>query len=167
MGGLCQAAVRRPEQVLKYLARYTHRVAISNSRLLSLENGRVTFQGKDYAHDNQTKAMTLHAVEFIRRFLLHVLPTGFVRIRQFGFLANRLRKKRLALYRALLGAQSPAMHASSDSPTRSDPKIEEEYRHCPVCNAGRLIVVELLKPEEIVKVGAALLPPVPVSQDTS
>src|SRR5271154_4058602 len=106
---------------------------------------------KDYAHDNQTKAMTLHAVEFIRRFLLHVLPTGFVRIRQFGFLANRLRKKRLALCRNLLGAQSPAMHASSDSPTRSDPKIEEECRQCPVCNAGRLIVVQLLKPEEMVK----------------
>src|SRR6516164_1508487 len=80
-----------PEQVLKYLARYTHRVAISNRRLLSLEDGRVSFEYKDYAEGNKTKVMTLEATEFIRRFLLHVLPTGFVRIRQFGFLANRTR----------------------------------------------------------------------------
>jgi len=78
-----------PQQVLKYLARYTHRVAISNSRLLSLEQGWVTFQWKDYADGNTIKKMTLEAVEFIRRFLLHVLPTGFVHIRHFGFLANR------------------------------------------------------------------------------
>src|ERR1035441_5481149 len=77
-----------PEQVLKYLARYTHRVAISNRRLLSMEDGRVTFEWKDYAGGNKARIMTLDAVEFIRRFLLHILPGGFVRIRQFGFLAN-------------------------------------------------------------------------------
>ncbi len=92
-----------PEQVLKYLARYTHRVAISNRRLLSMEDGRVTFEYKDYADGNQSKVMTLEATEFIRRFLLHILPSGFVRIRQFGFLANRARGKKLALCRALLG----------------------------------------------------------------
>ena len=91
-----------PEQVLKYLARYTHRVAISNSRLLSLENRQVTFQWKDYADYNQTKTMTLDAVEFMRRFLLHVLPRGFVRIRQFGFLSNRVRKEKLEVCRLLL-----------------------------------------------------------------
>ena len=91
-----------PEQVLKYLARYTHRVAISNRRLLSMEDGRVTFEWKDYAAGNQTKTMTLEAVEFIRRFLLHVLPSGFVHIRHFGFLANRKRKEKLALCRSLL-----------------------------------------------------------------
>src|SRR5260370_3762315 len=78
-----------PEQVLKYLARYTHRVAISNRRLLSMEDGRVTFEWKDYAAGNQTKTMTLEAVEFIRLFLLHVPPSGFVHIRPFGFLASR------------------------------------------------------------------------------
>ena len=88
-----------PEQVLKYLARYTHRVAISNRRLLSMEDGRVTFEYKDYADGNKTKVMTLEATEFIRRFLLHILPSGFVRIRQFGFLANRARGKKLALCR--------------------------------------------------------------------
>ena len=90
-----------PDQVLKYLARYTHRVAISNRRLLSMEDGRVSFEWKDYADGNKTKIMTLDAVEFIRRFLLHILPAGFVRIRQFGFLANRARRKKLALCRYL------------------------------------------------------------------
>lgn len=96
-----------PEQVLKYLARYTHRVAISNRRLLSMEDGPVTFAYKDYADGNKSKVMTLEATEFIRRFLLHILPCGFVRIRQFGFLANRARGKKLALCRALLGAVPP------------------------------------------------------------
>ncbi len=95
-----------PDQVLKYLARYTHRVAISNRRLLSMEDGRVSFEWKDYADGNKTKIMTLDAVEFIRRFLLHILPAGFVRIRQFGFLANRARRKKLALCRALLAPLS-------------------------------------------------------------
>jgi hypothetical protein len=82
-----------PRRVLKYLARYTHRVAISNHRLRTLENGQVSFDWKDYADHSRTKTMTLDAVEFIRRFLLHVLPSGLVRIRQFGFLANRVRKQ--------------------------------------------------------------------------
>src|SRR5271154_3556938 len=97
-----------PEQVLKYLARYTHRVAISNRRLVAMEEGRGSFEYKDYADGNQRKVMTLEATEFIRRFLLHILPSGFVRIRQFGYLANRARGKKLALCRALLGAPPPA-----------------------------------------------------------
>lgn len=101
-----------PEQVLKYLARYTHRVAISNRRLLSMENSRVTFEYKDYADGNKSKVMTLEATEFIRRFLLHILPSGFVRIRQFGFLANRSRGKKLALCRELLGAPPPPVDAA-------------------------------------------------------
>ena len=92
-----------PEQVLKYLARYTHRVAISNRRLVALEDGEVTFHWKDYAHGGGQKTMTLKATEFIRRFLLHVLPSGFVRIRHYGFLANRVCQEKLALCRALLG----------------------------------------------------------------
>jgi hypothetical protein len=95
-----------PEQVLKYLARYTHRVAISNSRILSIEDSKVTFLWKDYADGDKTKVMTLAATEFIRRFLLHILPAGFVRIRQYGFLANRARK---AEARAV---QNPAQRAA-------------------------------------------------------
>ena len=86
-----------PEQVLKYLAGYTHRVAISNRRLLSLADGRVTFEWKDYADGNQTKAMTLEAVEFIRRFLFHVFPSGFVHIRHFGFLSKPQTKSKAGI----------------------------------------------------------------------
>ena len=95
-----------PEQVLKYLARYTHRVAISNARLLDFEDGMVRFRYKDYAHGNRKRVMTLTALEFVRRLLLHVLPTGFVRIRHYGILANRHRHEKLALCRRLLGSGS-------------------------------------------------------------
>jgi hypothetical protein len=91
-----------PAQVLKYLARYTHRVAISNHRLVKLEDGRVTFRYKDYADEHQTKTMTLDALEFLRRFVQHVLPSGFVKIRHYGLLANRFRAERLAICRGLL-----------------------------------------------------------------
>jgi Putative transposase/Transposase zinc-binding domain len=91
-----------PAQVLKYLARYTHRVAISNSRLVELRDGRVTFRYKDYADDRRQKTMTLSADEFLRRFVQHVLPKGFVKIRHYGLLANRQRQARLAECRRLL-----------------------------------------------------------------
>ena len=97
-----------PEQVLKYLARYTHRVAISNQRLLSDAQGRVTFRWKDYADGSSIKTMSLTGVEFLRRFLLHVLPSGFVKIRYFGFLGNRHRAKRLEQARRLLGVPNPS-----------------------------------------------------------
>jgi Putative transposase/Transposase zinc-binding domain len=130
-----------PEQVLKYLARYTHRVAISNRRLVSMEEGRVSFEYKDYADGNQRKVMTLEATEFIRRFLLHILPSGFVRIRQFGFLANRARGKKLALCRALLGASAPAKTAV----TEHDRDIEEQDdRLCPACKIGHMILVRIV-----------------------
>ena len=103
-----------PRRVLKYLARYTHRVAISNHRLRTLENGRVSFDWKDYADHSRTKTMTLDAVEFIRRFLLHVLPSGLVRIRHFGFLANRVRKQKLIQCRALLAASAAPIPIDSD-----------------------------------------------------
>jgi hypothetical protein len=130
-----------PEQVLKYLARYTHRVAISNRRLLSMEDGRVAFEYKDYADGNQTKVMTLEATEFIRRFLLHILPSGFVRIRQFGFLANRARGKKLALCRALLGASAPAKTAVTEHGREIE---EEEDRLCPACKIGHMILVRIV-----------------------
>jgi hypothetical protein len=93
-----------PAQVLAYLGRYTHRVAISNQRLLALKDGQVTFSWKDYARGNQQRSMTLTTDEFIRRFLLHVLPRGFQRLCQFGFLANRRRREQLARCRQLLDA---------------------------------------------------------------
>jgi hypothetical protein len=134
-----------PQRVLKYLARYTHRVAISNHRLRSLEQGRVTFEWKDYAHHSRTKTMTLQAVEFIRRFLLHVLPSGMVRIRQFGFLANRVRQPQLEQCRALLAVRQPPPSADCDS--SADPHLPDPYV-CPVCKLGRLIVIiELLRAE--------------------
>src|SRR6266702_3318756 len=104
-----------PEQVLEYLGRYTHRVALANDRLLSLADGRVRFRGKDYADGDRVKVMALDAEEFIRRFLLHVVPGGFVRIRHFGLLANRTRRAKLARCRELL-AQPPA---SATRPTES------------------------------------------------
>jgi hypothetical protein len=131
-----------PEQVLKYLARYTHRVAISNSRILSIEDGKVMFLWKDYADGNKTKVMTLGAVEFIRRFLLHILPAGFVRIRQYGFLANRARKEKLTLCRALLNAPPPAR--------ASEPR-EEKPRdtRCPVCATGHMILILVIRTERL------------------
>ncbi len=94
-----------PEQALKYLARYTYRVAISNERIESLEDDQVTFRYKDYAHGHRLRRMTLTVQEFLRRFMLHVLPRGFVRIRSFGLLANRGRDEQLARCRQLLGCR--------------------------------------------------------------
>jgi hypothetical protein len=153
---LCEKAAQRewvvhvkppfggPQRVLKYLARYTHRVAISNHRLRSLENGRVSFDWKDYAHRSRTNTMTLDAVEFIRRFLLHVLPSGMVRIRQFGFLANRVRQHKLELCRALLDVRPLPPSAGSDG--SADLNLPDAHA-CPVCKRGRLIVIELLHAE--------------------
>jgi hypothetical protein len=128
-----------PQRVLKYLARYTHRVAISNHRLRSLEQGRVTFEWKDYAARGRTKNMTLDAVEFMRRFLLHVLPSGMVRIRQFGFLANRVRTQKLELCRTLLAVCAPAQSLDSNSPDLPNTNA------CPVCKTGLLIIIELFR----------------------
>ncbi len=129
--------------MLKYLARYTHRVANSNHRLRTLENGDVNFDWKDYADHSRTKTMTLDAVEFIRPFLLHVLPSGLVRIRHFGFLANRVRREKLIQCRALLAASQPPIPIDSDSSTTS----VEDPHCCPICKLGRLIIIELLGAE--------------------
>jgi Putative transposase/Transposase zinc-binding domain len=150
-----------PAQVLKYLARYTHRVAISNRRLLSLSEGRVTFEWKDYAAGNQTKTMTLEPVEFIRRFLLHVLPSGFVHIRHFGFLANRKRKQKLALCRSFLLTPPAVSEARTDSPGTQDSTSEQQFRRCPACMTGRLIRIEALT------AAACACLPLPMITDTS
>jgi hypothetical protein len=102
-----------PQQVLDYVGRYTHRVAISNNRLRDIENGQVGFQWKDYRQSAQLKTMTLSADEFIRRFLLHVLPDGFQRIRYYGFLGNRYRQQKLEQCRRLLGMSVPAERSNA------------------------------------------------------
>lgn len=127
-----------PEQVLRYLARYTHRVAISNQRILAIADGEVTFRWKDYAHANRKKKMTLPACEFLRRFFLHVLPPRFVRIRHFGFMANRWRKARLTICRALLVPRSTAASVNCTG----SPSGEAKLPLCPVCRAGRMHIVE-------------------------
>jgi hypothetical protein len=126
-----------PEYVIKYLARYTHRVAIANGRLVEMQNGRVTFRWRDSADGNQQKFMTLDAVEFIRRYLLHILPPGFVKIRHFGFLANRNRREALLLCRSLL--PSPAS-TSPDQLTATQRQAAE--RRCPICKIGTLHILD-------------------------
>lgn len=137
-----------PRLVLKYLARYTHRVAISNHRLRTLQDGRVSFEWKDYAHHSRRKIMTLDAVEFMRRFLLHVLPRGLVRIRQFGFLSNRVRRHKLEQCRALLSAAQP--DPTGDAITIHAQPDDRQGHQCPLCKLGRLILIELLSPAPIV-----------------
>lgn len=132
-----------PEQVLAYLGRYTHRVAIANSRLVGMANGTVSFRWKDYRQEGRRKVMTLEAGEFMRRFLLHVLPPGFHRIRHFGFLANGHRAARLALCRRLLA------HTGSNQDDDSDPSVEANAASppspsavpdvCPCCGSLALI----------------------------
>jgi putative transposase/transposase-like zinc-binding protein len=138
-----------PEQVLKYLARYTHRVAISNQRLVKMEDGKVHFHWKDYAHGNAAKVMALDAVEFIRRFLQHVLPSGFVRIRHFGFLANRCRTEQLERCRTLLSVPPPAAEPRHAVPGAEPANLREEgyVVRCPVCQHGRMRIVAALPPE--------------------
>jgi len=119
-----------PEAVLAYLGRYTHRVAISNTRLIALADGRVSFRWRDYRDHNKSKVMTLAADEFIRRFLLHALPDGFHRIRHYGFLANRHRADKLALCRRLLAAPAPA-HTGDDKGCQRLPDGARD--RCPCC----------------------------------
>jgi hypothetical protein len=124
------------------LARYTHRVAISNHRLISFQNGQVRFRWKDYAHGSKQRIMTLSADEFLRRFLLHVLPKGFVRIRFFGFLANRRRATLLPICRQLLASQPTV-----GSPCPASPQLPSTWS-CPVCG-GPMIIIERLTAQQI------------------
>jgi len=135
-----------PRQVLKYLARYTHRVAISNQRLISLEDGRVTFCWKNYARASEPASMTLQAEEFIRRFLLHVLPKGFVKIRHFGFLANRRRHDNLLLCRELLASSSTTPPGLAPPDSHSDEPEADTIGRCPRCNLGSMRMLEILAP---------------------
>jgi hypothetical protein len=138
-----------PEQVLDYVGRYTHRVAISNHRLLDAQDGHVRFQWRDYRDNNRLKTMQLSAEEFIRRFLIHVLPQGFQRIRYYGFLSNRQRKPMLALCRQLIQASAsyspPAVTGHrQDYRDRCEQLIGLSLRQCPVCRQGQMLLVEIL-----------------------
>ena len=124
-----------PQYVVHYLGRYTHRVAISNHRLVSFADGQVTFRWRDSAHHNEQKLLTLSFDEFLRRFLLHILPKGFVRIRNFGFLANRKRAKLLPLCLHLLGATQPPQ-AEQHAPSAKDP---QSWR-CPQCGGPMRVI---------------------------
>ena len=135
-----------PQQVLDYVGRYTHRVAISNSRLLDIDNDQVRFQWKDYRHHNRVKTMTLSADEFIRRFLCHVLPAGLQRIRYYGFLGSRRRQEKLALCRRLLGMPPavPPPTAERDYRDRFEDLAGCSLRQCPRCRRGEMVRVAIL-----------------------
>jgi hypothetical protein len=127
-----------PAQVLKYLSRYTHRIAISNRRLLSIDETSVTFRFKDYARGSRRRTMTLDGGEFLRRFLMHAVPCGFMRMRHYGLLANRVRRKNLATCRSLLAAAAPTA-----------PIVEVEPPRCPLCGRGHLIAGRRLSPQQL------------------
>src|SRR6266705_2364853 len=137
--------LQEPHHVLTYLARYTHRVAISNHRLVALEGGQVTFRYKDYQRGHRLRTLTLDAVEFLRRLMLHVPPRGFHRLRHFGFLANRVRQEKLAQCRTLLGhtTRPPTRDEATDLKT---PEVSagEPGSVCPVCQHGRMHLVQTL-----------------------
>ncbi len=131
-----------PEKVLDYLGRYTHRVAISNNRILKVQNGQVTFSFRDRKDKDRLKSMTLDAEKFIRRFLLHVLPEGFVRVRHFGFLANRAKKQSLSRCRQLLGLNPTLPEIPKKSP--QDLMLELtgiDLTRCPRCKQGTMVIV--------------------------
>jgi putative transposase/transposase-like zinc-binding protein len=139
-----------PEQVLKYLSRYTHRIAISNRRLVSIDDQTVTFNWKDYAHNNRPGTMTLDGKEFLRRFLLHAVPSGFMRIRHFGLLANRTRTQNLQTCRRLLSVPSP-LDADSGPTPLAIASVARVAAHvcCRVCGRGRMIPGPNLSPLEL------------------
>ena len=136
-----------PSQTLKYLARYTHRVAISNQRLIEFDGGRVSFNYRDYANGNRSKVMTMDGPEFMRRFLMHTLPPGFTRIRYYGFLSNSVRTANLARCRELLGTQEPD---NTQESTETDDTLPRESVdlcvRCPKCKKGRMVIIEEVAP---------------------
>lgn len=136
------------KQVLDYVGRYTHRVAIANNRLLDIDDGQVRFRWKDYRRGDQQKTMTLDADEFIRRFLLHVLPEGFQRIRYYGFLSHRHRKQKLAHCRELLGMPEPEAVESEPAKDYRDRVLEltgVSLRDCPACHQGHMVMTQVLE----------------------
>ena len=150
----CKPPFAGPEHVLAYLGRYTHRIALSNDRLVAVDGDRVHFRWRDYADHDRVKIMDLAVDEFLRRFLLHVVPDGFVRIRHFGLLANRRRAAALAQCRALLAQPSPPPAAPESARDLLLRVTGLDIERCPVCQQGVLRQVERL-------------PPAPAAWDTS
>lgn len=145
----CKPPFDGAEGVLQYLGRYTHRIAISNNRILSAEDGKVSFRWRDYSDGDKQKVMTLTADEFIRRFLLHVLPNRYVRIRHFGLLANRKRKDNVALCRRLLGASEITTKEGKETWQEQLLRITGiDVFACPVCLKGRMFRVDELPPPQ-------------------
>ncbi len=143
-----------PNQVLAYLARYTHRVAISNRRLLSIADGKVSFHWKDYRHRSKRKVMTLAAGEFMRRFLMHALPSGFHRIRHYGLFANGHRTEKIELCRSLLDTKGSPSEPNTDTPD-ADSASPSEHQICPCCG-GPMIIIESF---DAVRPGSYQTPP--------
>lgn len=145
----CKPPFGGPKGVLQYLGRYTHRIAISNNRILANQDGNVSFLWRDYADDNRQKTMTLKADEFIRRFLLHVLPERFVRIRHFGLLANRIRKDNIAVCLNIMGSGKITTQKNARKKTWQEQLLRIcgiDVTTCPVCQKGRMYRVERLFP---------------------
>jgi hypothetical protein len=145
----CKPPFDGPKGVLQYLGRYTHRIAISNNRILNVQGGNVSFLWRDYADNNRKKTMTLKADEFIRRFLLHVLPARYVRIRHFGLLANRNRKDNIASCREFLGAGKTVTKEKTRQETWQEQLLRIcgiDVATCPICQKGRMFSVALLHP---------------------
>lgn len=141
-----------PERVLDYLGRYTHRIAISNNRLIELKDGKVTFAYKDYKHEQRQKVMTLAADEFLRRFLMHVLPDGFQRIRHYGLLGNRHRAENLARCRELLGVVAPTTETQRDYRERYRQLTGQDPLRCPQCQVGEMLRIAVL-PAQVLTTG--------------
>jgi hypothetical protein len=145
----CKPPFDGPEGVLQYLGRYTHRIAISNNRIRTIQDGKVSFRWRDYADQNRQKTMTLKADEFIRRFLLHVLPARYVRIRHFGLLASRNRKDLIALCRKILGDGKTVTKENHKQETWQEQLLRIcgiDVTTCPACQKGRMFRIELLRP---------------------
>ena len=147
----CKPPFGAPQQVIQYLGRYTHRVAISNDRIVKLEGDQVTFRYRNWTDGDHVKLMTLPAFEFIRRFLLHILPDGFVKIRYFGLLSNRHKQTRLKRCRQLLRASAPT-HRREDQETSWEDLMVRltgvDPRVCPQCGKGKMIHKEILLPQQ-------------------
>ena len=137
------------QHVLSYLGRYTHRVALSNDRLVALRDGQVVFRWHERRHRNRSKIMTVAAEEFIRRFLLHVLPAGFLRIRHYGVLGNRCRTPKLATCRRLFAQPAPAMLPRESAAMVMRRLTGIDIERCPQCHQGRLVVIATQQPRRL------------------
>ena len=139
------ALLQAPDQVLEYLGRYTHRVAISNNRIVSIDNGSITFTYRDRKRDNEIKEMTLDAPEFIRRFLLHVLPKGLIKIRYFGFLSHTNKNEEIPLIRKLIDSDATLPEKMKETICEMMLRLTGiDITCCPKCMKGKMIKIRKL-----------------------